>query len=257
MSSSPPSAAAEKRKSLRKNSASNPSPKPSSFSLADIQKLISESEERIIHHVNEKFDLLTSKITNLETAIQEVKAVQVQQESDLSRIKNIIAGQQHQIEAFEERERRCNLIFSNVPETPVTVGKELLTEDKEKVVSLVKQISPSDQEVSEDVILETTRLGRGGRNPRILKVKLQDVQSRNNILHHARNLNSSSIQGSFGRVFVNKDMSLLRRQEEKRLRERYKELKNLFPEAPVKIRNGKLFLGQAIKDCVDFHNQLF
>ena len=207
--------------------------------------------------MNEKFDLLTSKITHLESVITEVKAVQVQQETDLSRIKDVIANQQSQIEAYEDRERRCNLIFSNVPETPISVNNESIDDDKDKMLTLLNLISPPDQRVSEEDILEVTRLGRGGKNPRILKVRVHDVRSRNDILRCSKNLNSSPVRNSFGRVYVNKDMSFLRRREEKRLREHCKLLRSSYPDVPIRLRNGKLLFGMATKDCVDFRNQLF
>ena len=145
--SSPAFAAAEKKKSLRKNSVPQATSEPS-FSLADIQKLISQSEERIIKHVNERFDVLTAKIVNLETAITEVKAVQVQQKSCLSHIKEIIVQQQSQIEAHEERSRRCNLILSNVPETPISLNGEEMKENVDKVCLLYTSPSPRDLSTS-------------------------------------------------------------------------------------------------------------
>ena len=204
---------------MRKNSVPQTSSEPS-FSLADIQKLISQSEERIIKHVNDKFELLTAKMAHLESAITEVKAVQVQQESCLSHIKEIIVEQQSQIEAYEERSRRCNLILSGVPETPVSLDGEEIKDDADKVVSLLNLLS-SDDKFSEEDISEMTRIGRGGRPPRILKVRFEDFRTRNDVLRCSRNLNSPAVHKAFGRVYVNKDMSLLRRREEKRLREHY------------------------------------
>ena len=67
----------------------NQSPNQSSFTLLDIQKLISESEERIKKHVNEKFEILTEKISSLEASVTEIKAVQVAQEADIVSIKKI------------------------------------------------------------------------------------------------------------------------------------------------------------------------
>ena len=230
----------------------------SSFTLLDIQKLITESEERLIAHVNKRFDTLSGKIESLEKSIKEVKAVQVQQETDIAKIKQVIADQQHQIEAYEERERCCNLILSNVPEDKITFEKETISSDDDKVRSLVDAIVPEAMrlDVNED-ILSVRRIGQsGGRTPRILKVCLSDTDCRNKILRCSRNLNSDTIRSAYGRVYVNKDMSFLRRLEEKRLREEYRQLKAKFPD-DTRLRNGKLFLGQTIKDRVDFRNQLF
>lgn len=252
------SPANDKKRSLRKNSVQTPTCGSSTFTLADIQRLIAESEERIKTHVEEKFDLLCLKMSNIENAITEIKAVQVQQESDISHIKEVIATQQQQIESFEERERRNNLIISNVPEESFqSVDKQLLTEDTSKVLSLFNEISPPGRVFSEDEILEVARLGRAGGRPRVLRVKLRDMRSRNDILRSSKNLNSSPIRKTFGRVYVNKDMSFLRRKEEKRLRDEYRILRDKFPDANVRLRNGRLFLGPATRDCVDYRNQLF
>ena len=228
-----------------------------SFTLLDIQKIIAESEERITANVNRKFDILSAKIDSLETALSEVKAVQVRQESDMAHIKEIIVSQQHQIEVFEERKRNKNLIFSNVPETDVTFEGSNLSTDIDKVKSLVDSIIPETASFDSDDIQEVTRIGRGGgRSPRILKVRVANINCRNQILFCSRNLNANDIRTSFGRVYINKDMSALRRLEEKRLRDHFKQLKVQYPNE-VRLRSGTLFLGPAIKDRVDFRNQLF
>ena len=134
---------------VTRNSASRKS-SSSSFTLLDIKKLISESEERIISHVNQKFDELSSKIDALETAVTQVKAVQVQQEADINRIKDLIAAQQHQIEMCQEKERECNLMLSNIPETDVIVNGERMQDDESKVLNLLNLILPPDDALPPD-----------------------------------------------------------------------------------------------------------
>ena len=231
-----------------------PPPPPT---LQDFKKLLSESEERVISKFNAKIDTLLSKVTALESAINDVKAVQVQQEMCIAQMKDVIAEQQGRIEAFDERERRCNLIVSNLPETSITLNEETFENDETKVLALVNEILPASQELDSDDVHEVVRLGRPGMKPRILRVKFSEESSRNKILRSCRNLNSSEIQAAFGRIYINKDLSFLRRQEEKRLRQRRSDLKKSYPEADVRIKNGKLFLGPAIRDCIDYRNQLF
>lgn len=227
------------------------------FTLLDIQKLISDSEARIISHVNEKFEELSAKICSLEMSVVEIKSVQSLQGADIHQIKEVIAGQQKQIEAFEERERKQNLILSNVPETDVTVGGEVLKDDESKIVSLANLILPPDNKISREDISQATRLGRGGRNPRIIKVKLSSVQCKINILQSCKNLNLEEVRTAYGRIFINKDLSFLRRKEEKRLRAHFKDLKARYPDSDVRLRGGKLLLGSAVRDSVDFRTQLF
>lgn len=247
------------KRNLRKNSSTipNQSPNQSSFTLLDIQKLISESEERIKKHVNEKFEILTEKISSLEASVTEIKAVQVAQEADIVSIKKLIVDQQCHIEAFEERDRQCNLIISNLEEDEIVCDGDEFAEDENKVLKLFNKILPPDAKITPHDIDDTLRLGRRGRKPRTLKVRLTSVHCRNKILRSCKHLNLDSVRQTFGRVFVNKDMSFLRRLEEKRLREQYKQLRDKHPDGFVRLRNGKLYLGQFVKDCVDYRNQLF
>lgn len=233
---------------------STPPPPPT---LQDFKKLLSESEERVISNINAKIDILLNRVSSLESAITDIKAVQVQQEMSIAHIKDVIVEQQRQIEAFDERERRCNLIVSNLPETNITFDQATFEDDETKVLALANEILPASQVLDSSDILEVVRLGRPGKKPRTLKVKFSDQSSRNNVLRSGKGLSSDGIRAAFGRIYVNKDLSFLRRQEEKRLRMKRNELKKTYPEADVRIKNGKLFLGPAIRDSVDYRNQLF
>ena len=51
---------------------------------------------------------------------------------DIVSIKDVIASQQRQIEAFDECECRCNLIVSNLPDTSFKFDQEELQDDKAK-----------------------------------------------------------------------------------------------------------------------------
>ena len=230
----------------------------SSVSLLDIEKLIAASEERIISHLSRKIDALTERVASMEHSIKEIKAVQVQQESDIDRIREILCQHQLQVEKHEETFRQHNLIFSNIPEEDVSVDGHTSSNDVDKVLALSNSILPSDAKIEESDIDEVVRLGgRGGAKPRVLKVKLVDLASKSNILRNSRHLNSPSVFRSFGRVYINKDMSYLRRKEEQRLRLEFKRLKNIHPEGSVTLRGGKLLLGPVVKDSVNVCNQLF
>ena len=63
--------------------ATTPSTHPPS--LLDFKKLLIESEERVIAKVNAKMDTLIEKISAVESAITDIKAVQTQQEMDISK----------------------------------------------------------------------------------------------------------------------------------------------------------------------------
>lgn len=230
---------------------------PPSITLQEFRKLLVESEERVLAKVSEKFDALIAKVSALEASIEQIKVVQVSQQTELATIKDVIATQQRKIEAYEERENKCNLIFSNLPEVSVSFEQETLGDDGAKVLALANDILPPEHRLDTDDIVEAVRLGRPGKNPRIVKVKFDDENTAINILRSCRNLRSDKIRMSFGSVFINRDLPFLRRQEEKRLRIKRKDLKTRHPDADIRIKNGKLYVGPAIKDQVDYKNQLF
>ena len=59
----------------------------------------------MIAKVNAKIDTLIEKISAVESAITDIKAVQTQQEMDISKIKDLIVAQQTHIEWLDERSR--------------------------------------------------------------------------------------------------------------------------------------------------------
>ena len=242
---------------LRKSSkTATPNPQPS-CSLLEFKNLLLESEERVISKLNAKIDALIEKVSAVESAINDIKAVQVQQEMDIDKIKDLIVTQQTHIEWLDERSRGCNLMVSGLPESNITYNQETLEDDKEKALTLINDILYPGQVLDSDDIVDVTRLGRPGRNPRPLKVKVIDEKCRNNVVRSGRLLNSDKIRSVFGRVYINKDLSYLRRQEEKRLRQKRNELKAAHPDADVRLKNGKLYLGPAVRDMLDYRNQLF
>ena len=122
------------------------------------------------------------------------------------------------------------MIISNLLETDITVDSVTLSSDTEKVVALSNAILPKDARIEGSDIEEIVWLGnRGGGKARILKMKFANLSCRNNAFRFSRNLNSPTVYNSFGRVYINKDMSYLRRKEEKRLRDEYHSLKNDYP----------------------------
>ena len=90
----------------------------------------------MVAHVDKRLDTLAAKIQSIETSMMELKGVQIQQEADIAKIKEVIVAQQHKIEAYEDQERCCNLVFSRVPEGDIVFDNETLSTDDQKVKSL-------------------------------------------------------------------------------------------------------------------------
>ena len=77
-----------------------------------------------------------------------------------------------------------------------------------------------------------------------MKVRLSDCD----ILRSSRNWNAPTIHSSFGRVFINKNILSTKAGSE---------AAEGVHDVDVRLRNGKLFHGSIVRDCVDFSNQLF
>ena len=154
-----------------------------------IQNIIADSEKRILQRIDERFKALDDRISNLEVDMKAIKSVQVQQETNVNRIREVI--EQRQIESFDEEQRRCNLIIAKMPEGEVTINKVPIAYDREKFVALANLILPQEAKTNANEVVKAVRLGRrGGDEPCVMKVKLQHVASRNTILRFCRNLNS-------------------------------------------------------------------
>lgn len=82
----------------------------------------------------------------------------------------------------EERSRRSrNFIIQGLPECSSADSEET---DLRTCVDVVRTISKN-----QDCIVGVSRLGKsGGTRPRLLKVQCSDVESRNHVLRHARDL---------------------------------------------------------------------
>lgn len=98
-----------------------------------------------------------------------MKAVQSQQGAEVYHIQEVIAAHQQQIKAFEERESKFNLMFSNVPETDVIVDSEVFKIDECKILNLANLILPHDNKICYKDLCKITCQGRDDRKPCILK----------------------------------------------------------------------------------------
>ena len=225
----------------------------SSLSLEDVKNLISQSEERIIT----KLESICSSITLLQSKFDDIRAEQIEQGLQINAIKHTILKQQEQIEGLEAHKRRKNLIFSGVPESAVTIEDSILRDDIQKLNHLCEKISEGFEE--EDIV-SCKRIGeRKNGQIRLLHVKFNDVDTRNRTLFSQRSLwSDDTVSKYFGQIFVNKDSTILIRREEKRLRDRMKELRSASNfHDKIYIRSGKLFKNSTVVDEIKIANQLF
>ena len=150
-----------------------------------------------------------------------------------------------------------NVIFSGVPEDTVQVGTSVLSDDSEKVEFLCNE---STSNFESDSIVSCFRIGRPRKGQsRLLKVKFRSLSPNREILRSQKLLRSNTaISSAFGKIFVNPDSSYLARQEDKRLREKLREMKTSASETDhLYIRKGVLYKNNEIIDKSNIVNQLF
>ena len=112
-----------------------------------------------------------------------------------------------------------------------------------------------------DQIESCVRLGgssKKGHN-RLLKVKFEDAASKYKVMRSQRNMReNNALVEAFGRIYVNPDSTFLMRKEEKRLREKLKDLKVTAHETDmIYIRRGTLYRNNEVIDKINVANQLF
>jgi hypothetical protein len=225
----------------------------SDFTFESIKSLILESEARVMS----KLTNIEAKISSIEARLDKVQMEQLNVSSEVDKLKDIILMQQKQIERMEINAREKVLIFSGVPESPVQMeGGSVLTDDVEKISYLCREICDFDSSPIEKCF----RIGKNqSQRNRLLRVKFDEVGIRNSVLRSQRALREDqSISEKFGKIYINPDRTDLSRKEDKRLREKMKEIKaSSSNPSDVFIRAGKLYVKSEIVDQSDIANQLF
>ena len=220
----------------------------------ELRQLILNFEAKIIS----RLDNIESKINSIDTRLDLVQAEQITMKNEADHLKRLVVSQQQQIEAIENDLRKQNVIFSGVSESEIHVGDKILRDDTEKIEYLCEQtgLNAYDQ----DYILSCSRIGRPikGRD-RLMKVKFRSLSPKREVLRSQKVFRQTdTILSSFGKVFVSPDSSFLSRKEDRRLRERMREMRaSLSDSDHLFIRKGVLYKNNVIVDRVNIANQLF
>lgn len=225
-----------------------------SITLESIKNLILQSESRVMS----KLANIESKVSSIESRLDMVQVEQMKVSLEVDKLKEIVVQQQKHIEQIEAKAREKYLIFSGVPEVPVKTEDEGdLNDDQEKISFLCDKISSHFTSRS---IEKCSRIGQRNHNrPRLVRVKFVSVETRTSVLRSQRSLREDrSVREAFGAIYINPDRSHLARKEDKRLREKMKEIKSTsMNPGDVYIRSGKLYVNSEVVDQVDIANQLF
>ena len=225
------------------------------MSIDDVKLLISQSEERIMA----KLDNIVTSISNLETRLDKIQAQQANLGLEVKHINEVIVKQQEQIERLEFENRKSNLIYSGIPEAEIEIGDLILQNDIDKVQYLCDEFVDGGPDLN---VISCMRLGKprnGGKGAaRLLQVKFSSETIIKDVLSSQRKIRSDDeCNKAFGHVYIKRDSSPLVRKEEKRLRDKMKQLRvSAGTNDRVYLRSGKLFYNAEVVDKVSVANQL-
>ena len=193
------------------------------LSQTDINKLTNPQLKKALSLIldsqrNESNEVLT-ELREIKASIQEFSAVKAEVKNLSDQLGNalqVIHQQQLFLESIENRERRCNLVITGLPEVADDVGRD----DPEKLkMVLSKAKCPSDIDASSFAL---RRLGQPNEHQkRPLLVICNSQQQRDKIIQTANELKRAG--ETYTRIYIKKDIHPAVRKEIGRLRKRAKE----------------------------------
>lgn len=173
-------------------------------------------------------DKLSKRLDPLTEAIENLMKVNATLQADLQKLRidheSLKARYDESLETtineISDRKGRCNnIIISGLQEKEAGSLDERRENDTDIVRSMFKFLDNS----REYDVRSAQRIGRLNPNkPRLLKVELNDVTQRNNILKNARSLRRSS----WDSVYINPDYTEMQRVQNRKLREELKSRRN-------------------------------
>ena len=222
-----------------------------SLQFDDVKQLFDRLEEKLSSQIAG----VVTKIEGIEKSINALQANQIRIDNEIDKVKEVIIKQQLYIERLEAEKRANNVVVNGVSESAVKTDDEELKTDKAKIEYLADIVNADGLEI------ETVfRIGRmNSKTPRPLLVRFSNKKDRNSFLFQQKKLREDDdCRAYFGPVFVNRDSTYLVRGEEKRLRDRMKEMRpKLRDDERVYIKNDKLYHNDEVIDSMDISKQLF
>ena len=146
--------------------------------------------------------------------------------------------EQYLHEQKEKEDRRCNLIFHNLPESEEEEIECRKSHDIQQVNSILSEL-----EVEFTEIKQPTRLGKrattqeGRAKPRLLRVTLGSTSTRKQALQKAKSLKTSQSEG-WNKVYITPDLTYSERQENRKLRAELAARRE--KDSNLVIRNGRI-----------------
>ena len=134
---------------------------------------------------------------------------------------------EHAHEKEERAKRENNLVISGIVEEEKGTEEEQKARDVEMATSILRDsIGPNEEIKKSLTVTNVTRVGKKGSNPRIMKVTIPDKNVRDHICKNAfKTLENHIVNRGVPnnkKVYINRDLTYLERQEQRQLREELK-----------------------------------
>ena len=231
----------------------------SASNVDEIKKMIAESRDFVVSQIGDELRLVkdqlstfSSRIDAIEEAIKNIQSENLSLRSEISSLRNRTSNYENSkieimdasLMEFENRSfRRNNLIIRGVEEKDDGALEERRLHDEATVQDVFLDIGITDAEP-----VECRRIGKKRNGPRMLKVKLGDVEEKMTILRKSKNLRNSS---KYKDVYINPDLTPLQQDQEKKLRSELKERKQRGED--VILYRGRV---HTLSDLQDFRNRV-
>lgn len=191
--------------------------------VSELKLLIKESRDEIINVLKEdmnclkqQIESLTSRITDMETAVHLIQRDHDKLKSEVSAVKTetLSALEASSRLAFTEIDNRVmrtsNIIIRGLPEETGSVG-ERLRSDKDSVRNVLEAVEANSADVT-----EIRRLGKLDKDrSRLLRVTLRSPTIKQQVLRKAKLLRNSPF---FKDVFLQPDLTPMQQELERKLR---------------------------------------
>ena len=207
---------------------------------------------------NAKIDNLqkevNTKITHLENKVQILETENEKKDEDITTLKHTVINMQKALNSFDQKERSCNSVVSNLPESDIEIpalnGETggILSTDIEKIAHLCK-LMENDIEFGELSDLTISRIGKIREGfQRMIKITFNDTADRDKFVKNSSKLKAA--HENWSKVYVKKDQHPVYLAENNRLRKKMAELRKLEENAgkTITIKNGKLSVDDTVID---------
>ena len=203
---------------------------------AEVVKLLkgipTQSSDRKVDSVS--LQEVVMKLDHVADTMNKMAEQMAKRDSNLEKVIEVKVNQ-YMEERDEKDKRECNIILHNIPES---VSEEI--EDRKRYdASSVEDVLDYLDVICPQEDMKPVRLGKklDSEKPRLLKVTLDSIETKRQVLAKAKTLRNSS-HSDLKKVYVSPDLTPKERDANKKLRDELRSRREKGEE--VVIRNGKI-----------------